>query len=269
MSERRYFWLKLPTGFFKRHDIKILEAMDNGKDYLLFYMKLMLESLDHEGQLRFSDAIPYDYKMLSIVTDTNVDIVKTAMEVLEKLQLIKIMDDETIYIQAVERMIGSETAAAERQRRSRENRRALEGESVTMSQAVTACHSPSQICHREIEIDKEKEIEIDKEKDIYKTSEKSDELDLAFDKIYYKYPKKVGKSRAKQIYKALLTKGRKIDGKTVKFTHEDICAGLNVYYNDKTEPNNGEIGDTKYWMNFDTLMNRIQDYVERREELDE
>lgn len=113
------------------------------------------------------------------------------------------------------------------------------------------------------------EYKEDKEDKKNITSNKSDELDLAFDKIYYKYPKKVGKSRAKQIYKALLTKGRKIDGKTVKFTHEDICAGLNVYYNDKTEPNNGEIGDTKYWMNFDTLMNRIQDYVERREELDE
>ena len=102
-----------------------------------------------------------------------------------------------------------------------------------------------------------------------KTSEKSDELDLSFDRIYENYPKKVGKTKAKQIYKALLTKGRKINGETIKFTHEDICAGLNVYYNDKTEPNNGEIGDTKYWMNFDTLMNRIQDYVERREELDE
>ena len=108
-----------------------------------------------------------------------------------------------------------------------------------------------------------------KGKDNNITSEKSDELDLSFEKIYRAYPKKAGKTKAKQIYKALLTKGRKIDGKTVKFTHEDICAGLNVYYNDKTEPNNGEIGDTKYWMNFDTLMNRIQDYVERREELDE
>lgn len=164
MSERRYFWLKLPTGFFKRHDIKILEAMDNGKDYLLFYMKLMLESLDHEGKLRFSEAIPYDYKMLSIVTDTNVDIVKTAMEVLEKLQLITIMDDETIYIQAVEKMIGSETAAAERQRRSRENRRALE---APKCDNVTACHESSQICHREIELELEleKELEIDKEKE--------------------------------------------------------------------------------------------------------
>ena len=108
-----------------------------------------------------------------------------------------------------------------------------------------------------------------KGKDNNKTSEKSDELDLSFEKIYRAYPKKAGKTKAKQIYKALLTKGRKIDGKTVKFTHEDICAGLNVYYNDKTEPNNGAVGDLKYWMNFDTLMNRIQDYVERREELDE
>ena len=161
MSERRYFWLKLPTGFFKRHDIKILEAMDNGKDYLLFYMKLMLESLDHEGRLRFSDAIPYDHKMLSIVTDTNIDIVKNAMEVLARMQLITIMDDETIYIQAVERMIGSESAAAERQRRSRDNRRAL---LEAKCDNVTVCHNLSQNGHREIEL--EKEIEIDKEKEI-------------------------------------------------------------------------------------------------------
>ena len=161
MSERIYFWLKLPTGFFKRHDIKILEAMDNGKDYLLFYMKLMLESLDHEGRLRFSDAIPYDHKMLSIVTDTNIDIVKNAMEVLARMQLITIMDDETIYIQAVERMIGSESAAAERQRRSRDNRRAL---LEAKCDNVTDCHDVSQICHRELEL--EKEIEIDKEKEI-------------------------------------------------------------------------------------------------------
>lgn len=163
MSERRYFWLKLPTGFFKRHDIKILEAMDNGKDYLLFYMKLMLESLDHEGRLRFSDAIPYDHKMLSIVTDTNIDIVKNAMEVLERMQLITIMDDETIYIQAVEKMIGSESAAAERQRRSRDNRRAL---LEAKCDNVTACHNLSQNGHREIDIELEKEIEIDKEKEI-------------------------------------------------------------------------------------------------------
>ena len=37
MSEtKRYYWLKLKKDFFKRHDIKIIEEMDNGKDYILF-----------------------------------------------------------------------------------------------------------------------------------------------------------------------------------------------------------------------------------------
>ena len=56
MAER-YYWLKLKRDFFKRHDIKIVEQMPNGKDYILFYLKLLCESVDHEGNLRFSDEI--------------------------------------------------------------------------------------------------------------------------------------------------------------------------------------------------------------------
>ena len=64
MSEKRYYWLKLPKDFFKRHDVRIIEAMPNGKDYILFYLKLLCESIDHEGNLRFSDQIPYNEEML-------------------------------------------------------------------------------------------------------------------------------------------------------------------------------------------------------------
>lgn len=56
--EKKYYWLKLKRDFFKRHDIRIIEKMQNGKDYVLFYLKMLLESIDHEGELRFSDAIP-------------------------------------------------------------------------------------------------------------------------------------------------------------------------------------------------------------------
>ena len=66
----RYYWLKLDRGFFKRHDITVIEDMPNGKDYVLFYLKLMLESVDHEGALRFSDTIPYSESMLASVTRT-------------------------------------------------------------------------------------------------------------------------------------------------------------------------------------------------------
>ena len=40
----KYYWLKLKRDFFKRHDIRIIEEMPNGKDYILFYLKLLLES---------------------------------------------------------------------------------------------------------------------------------------------------------------------------------------------------------------------------------
>ena len=36
------------------------------KDYILFYLKLLLESVYHEGELRFSDTIPYNENMLSV-----------------------------------------------------------------------------------------------------------------------------------------------------------------------------------------------------------
>ena len=73
MASKKYYWLKLQKDFFKRHDIQIIESMPNGKEYILFYLKLLAESVSHEGELRFSETIPYDEKMLSVVTNTNID----------------------------------------------------------------------------------------------------------------------------------------------------------------------------------------------------
>ena len=72
-ESKRYYWLKLDRNFFKRHDIRIIEALDHGKgkEYVLFYLKLLVESIDHDGALRFSQAIPYDEQMLSVVTNTD------------------------------------------------------------------------------------------------------------------------------------------------------------------------------------------------------
>lgn len=119
MAERRYYWLKLQRDFFKRHDIRIIEEMENGKDYLLFYLKLLVESIDHDGNLRFSDTIPYNEKMLSVVTNTNVDIVRAALKVFRELNLIEVLEDETLYMNEVEKMIGSETDWAKKKREYR------------------------------------------------------------------------------------------------------------------------------------------------------
>ena len=93
---KKYYWLRLKKDFFKRHDIQIIEAMDNGKDYILFYLKLLCESVDHEGQLRFSEEIPYNEKMIATITNTNVDIVRSATKVFTDLGMMELLDDGTL-----------------------------------------------------------------------------------------------------------------------------------------------------------------------------
>lgn len=120
-ENKKYYWLKLKRDFFKRHDIRIIEEMPNGKDYILFYLKLLLESIDHEGSLRFSDTIPYNESMLSVVTNTNIDVVRSAMKLFLELGMMSICDDKTIYMTEVDKLIGSETEWAEKKRLYREN----------------------------------------------------------------------------------------------------------------------------------------------------
>ena len=145
----KYYWLKLKRDFFKRHDIRIIEEMPNGKDYILFYLKLLLESIDHEGSLRFSDTIPYNEQMLSVVTNTNIDIVRSAMKLFIELNMMSICDDQTIYMNEVDKLIGSETKWAEKKRLQR-----AKGDIVP----ELSSNCP---------IEKEKEIEKDKEKEFH------------------------------------------------------------------------------------------------------
>lgn len=163
MADKKYYWLKLKRDFFKRHDVRIIEELPNGKEYLLFYLKLLVESIDHEGELRFSDTIPYNEQMLAVITNTNIDVVRSAMKLFVELKMIEVLADETIYLAEVSKMIGSaaDNDAANRQRRCRERKKQeLLG--------VTFCHASvtdgvtkdneSKSIELEKEIDKEKEV---------------------------------------------------------------------------------------------------------------
>ena len=110
----------MPKDFFKRHDTRIIEGSECGKDILLFYIKLLCESLDHEGRLRYSDKMPYTSQMLATITNTDVDVVEKAMDLLKGLGLVEILEDETIFMSKVPCMTGSETYQAQYMRNYRE-----------------------------------------------------------------------------------------------------------------------------------------------------
>jgi predicted phage replisome organizer len=189
MSEKKYFWLKLDRNFFKRHDIRIIEEQENGKDYILFYLKLLVESIDHDGCLRFSESIPYNEKMLAVVTNTNIDIVRQAIKVFSELKMMQVLDDKTIYMCEVQKMIGSRTDAADRMKRHRENKQLIEnkGDDVT-------CYNPLQKSYTE------------KEKELYKEQESELNTTCAFEKFYAAYPLKKSKAPARQKFEAAVKK---------------------------------------------------------------
>lgn len=158
MSEtHKYYWLKLKRDFFKRHDIVIIESMANGKDYILFYLKLLCESVDHEGNLRFSETIPYSEDMLAMITRTNVDIVRSAVKVFSELGMMDRFDDGTLFMSQVDGMIGYVTNDAIRMRESRLNRKQL-----LIGQEKSECCS---LLFKKRSPELELELELDKEKD--------------------------------------------------------------------------------------------------------
>ncbi|MBQ1297273.1 MAG: phage replisome organizer N-terminal domain-containing protein [Clostridiales bacterium] len=131
----RFYWLKLKKDFFKRHDILYLHSLENGNEVVLFYLKLMLESVDHEGELRFNENLPYTPEMLASITDTDIEIVRSSLEQLEALKMVRITDDGTIVIDKVKTMIGSavDNDNANRQRRYRESQKDAPLRKVTHS----------------------------------------------------------------------------------------------------------------------------------------
>ena len=152
-STKKYYWLKLKRDFFKRHDIRIVEEMTNGKDYVLFYLKMLVESIDHDGELRFSKTIPYNEQMLSVITNTNIDIVRSAMKLFVELKMIDLLDDATIYMSEVKKLTGNETESAERVRKHRAK--------IDETKRLLQCNADVTKCNTEKEKEKEKEIEIE------------------------------------------------------------------------------------------------------------
>ena len=113
-EEKSRYWLKLDKDFLKSPHIKVIKSMPNGKDYVLFYLSLMLESIENVGHLKFTDLIPYNDEMLSALTDTNIDVVRNAVKVFEQLGLLEKLTDGTIFLSQVAKMTGKRSESADR-----------------------------------------------------------------------------------------------------------------------------------------------------------
>ena len=208
-NTKKYYWLKLQNDFFKRNDIRVVEAMPNGKDYIIFYLKLLCESIVNDGVLRFSEEIPYSDEMLSTITSTNIDVVRSAINVFKELKMIEIYDDGTLFMKQVEKMVGSETKWANYKRVSRNQNKEI-------GQCPTNVQKQIGNCPIEIEKDIENKIIdlLSSSKDIFISIELENEYEETLKMMI----------RAGQITKKIPTQGRLEDlMKEMIFDRQNVC----------------------------------------------
>jgi predicted phage replisome organizer len=139
---------------------------------MIVWLKVLLHSIEMEepGVLRFSENIPYDSELLASVIDEDVSLVKTALELFARFDMIKIMSNGDIWIEEINKLIGKQSTSTVRVRKFREKQKLLKQNETfhetNMKQdetlPVTKCNT---IVEKEEEVEEEVEKEVEKEKE--------------------------------------------------------------------------------------------------------
>lgn len=150
-NDKKYYWIKLKTDFFNEDTIDFMLSQENGCEYVVLYQMLCLQTANNNGMMATKTGevlIPYDVK--KITRDTkyfDYDTVAVALELFKKLGLVYEEENKVLRITDIDKMIGSETAWAEKKRLYREKKK-----------LIGQCEDN---VREEIEIDKEIDIDIE------------------------------------------------------------------------------------------------------------
>lgn len=131
-KDKKYYWLKLPRNFFTKHYTLMLMAEPDGKELTLFYIRLLTESIDHDGRLRYSENIPYTAESLASLTGFSLQIVTRALQLFTQMELVVTEDDGTLFLPKCMKMIGSEAESTQRVRDYRKRKKEEQKKAETL-----------------------------------------------------------------------------------------------------------------------------------------
>ena len=154
-GNKKFYWLKLKDDFFKQKEMKKLRKIAGGDTYTIIYLKMMLLSVKSEGKIYFEGLEDSFAEELALELDEDAENVSVVLKFLEKYKMIAQGGTDEYLLPEAVMAIGSETKGAERVRRFRENKKAL--------QCNTGVTDVKRLCNTDIE--KEIDIDIDKDKD--------------------------------------------------------------------------------------------------------
>lgn len=76
---KRYYWLKLPDGFFRQKAIKKLRKIAGGDTYTIIYLKMLLVAMKQDGRLYFEGVEATFYDELALDLDEEVENVRVVL----------------------------------------------------------------------------------------------------------------------------------------------------------------------------------------------
>lgn len=126
MAEKKYYWLKLPKGFFERKEVKLLRMTEKGELSVLIYQKMLLNALETDGVIYFEHLTETFEEELALALNEDVESVRTVTQFLIKKNLLTSVDDgfyiETfseMVVKSLQVLIGLETIDNERKKKWR------------------------------------------------------------------------------------------------------------------------------------------------------
>ena len=155
-KKKVYFWLKLDQNFFKNLAIKQALRMPGGKDMIIVYQMLMLESLATDGVIYYEGMLPTLEKELAVRLDVKEEDIQMTLTYFKNVGLVQVDDSNNAEMLQVPALIEQETDWA---RYKREQRRILKLDNV--QHVSNGC--PTEL---ELEIEIEKDIDKDIELDV-------------------------------------------------------------------------------------------------------
>ena len=159
-------WIKITTDMFDNRKIKHLRKLPDGNSIVLIWVMLltMAGRCNANGMIFLTENIPYTPKMLADELGFEENLVRLALDALERLNMIR--DDNFLTIpgweeyQNIEGMDKIREQNRLRKQKQRENQKLLPDASRDCHVTVTECHATD----KEEDIEGEVDIEGDKEK---------------------------------------------------------------------------------------------------------
>ena len=112
---KKYPWIKLRTDFFDSDLMDWIHEQENGTELIYIYLRLCMMAVNKEDGRIIRELgtieMPYDATKLASVIKSTPEAIKQAMNVFQKVGILKIEEDGAITIPHAEEMVGIDNAS--------------------------------------------------------------------------------------------------------------------------------------------------------------